>query len=89
VLAVAPHDEEIRAGRDLATARYRDGLAVSARKLDELGALADGVDVDAAVDLLWFWFGYGSFETLTAQNGWSYDRAEQWLADRAVATLLR
>jgi hypothetical protein len=40
------------------------------------------------VDLLWFHFGYGSLFTLHDDNGWSYERAERWLAEQACRELL-
>jgi len=44
--------------------------------------------VAETVDLLWFYFGYSSYFTLHDDNGWSYERAEHWLADQAIAALL-
>jgi hypothetical protein len=40
------------------------------------------------MDLLWFYFGYSSYFTRHDDNGWSYERAEHWLADQAIAALL-
>jgi len=40
------------------------------------------------VDILWFYFGYASYFTLHDENGWSYERAERWLADQACRELL-
>jgi AcrR family transcriptional regulator len=89
VLATAPHDAMAAQGLAIATGRYRDGTAVAARRLAELGALRDGVDADEALDILWFYFGYAGFFTLVDDNGWSYARAEQWLLTAAGAALLR
>jgi hypothetical protein len=41
------------------------------------------------VDVLWFYFGHGSYFTLHDENGCSYERAERWLADQACRKLLR
>ncbi|MFJ4470805.1 TetR/AcrR family transcriptional regulator [Streptomyces sp. NPDC089424] len=89
VLATAPHDAEAAEGLALATHRYRDGIAVAARRLAELGALQDGLDAGTAVDVLWFYFGYQGFFTLVDDNGWSHARAEKWLLDAARQALLR
>jgi AcrR family transcriptional regulator len=88
VLATAPHDEAVSAGLATGTARYRDGLALVARRLADLDALADGIDVDTATDLLWFYFGYAGFFTLVDDNGLSYERAQLWLAAQAINNVL-
>ena len=38
--------------------------------------------------MLWFYFGYQSYFTLHDDNAWTYQRAEQWLADQACEALL-
>jgi hypothetical protein len=40
------------------------------------------------VDVLWFYFGYSAFFTLTDDNNWSPDRAERWLYESACQALL-
>jgi AcrR family transcriptional regulator len=87
VLATAPHDEAVATNLAVGTARYRDGVALVARRLAELDALA--VDVDEAIDVLWYYFGYASLFTLIGDNGWTYDRAEKWLTQAASDALLR
>ena len=59
-----------------------------AEQLNKLRALRRGIDVTQAVDVLWFYFGYGSYFTLHDEDGWSYERAEHWLADQACRELL-
>jgi AcrR family transcriptional regulator len=88
VLATAPHDDAVTKGLAIGTGRYRDGLALVAQRLADLGALAKGIDVPDATDLLWFYFGYAAFFTLVDENGWSFDRAQQWLANAAVEAVL-
>ena len=46
------------------TARYRRALVAIARRLADLHALRDGMDVEQAVDVLWFYFGYSGLFTL-------------------------
>jgi AcrR family transcriptional regulator len=87
-LTTARHDEGAAAAVTVATQRYREGLAVAARRLEQLGVLREGIDVDAAVDVLWFFFGYGSYQALVAENGWTFERAEQWLLEQSVRGLL-
>lgn len=88
VIAAAPHDEAAAQGLAVATRRYRAGDAVAARRLAELGALRDGIDADAALDIIWFYLGYAGFFTLVDDNGWSYSRAERWLCDAVSRALL-
>lgn len=89
VLATAPLDEEAAQSLRVGTARYRTGHRAAAVKLSDLDALKRDMTVDEATDMLWFFFGYASFFTLTEDNGWSPERAEVWLRDTAAHSLLR
>jgi hypothetical protein len=68
---------------------YRTALERFAKRLSKLGALRPDLDVDDTVDRLWFYFGYSSLFTLHDDNGWSYERAERWLAAQACRELLQ
>jgi AcrR family transcriptional regulator len=89
LLATAPHDRPVSESLATATARYRQAFVPIAQRLADLGALHEGLDVNQAVDVLWFYFGYSALFTLHDENGWSYERAEQWLCDEARRALLR
>jgi hypothetical protein len=89
LLATAPHDKPVAASLNDGTARYRRALVTIARRLADLHALRGGRDVEQAVDVLWFYFGYSGLFTLRDENGWSYDRAERWLGAQANWALLR
>lgn len=67
---------------------YRECIANIAQRLAALGGLRDGIDAAYATDVLWLYFGYGSLYTLRHENGWSYSRAQTWLADQAARELL-
>jgi AcrR family transcriptional regulator len=84
----APHDPAISESLNAATARYRQACAAVAQRLSELGTLRDGIDLKNAVDVLWFYFGHAGFAILHDENGWSYERAEQWLCHEATRALL-
>jgi AcrR family transcriptional regulator len=88
MLATAPHDEAVAKQEQAATAIYRSALVPIAERLVQIGGLKAGLGAADAVDLLWFYFGYSSYFTLHDDNGWSYERAEHWLADQATAALL-
>ena len=40
------------------------------------------LDLNQAVDVFWFYFGYSGLFTLHDENGWSYERAEHGSAVR-------
>ena len=88
LLTTAPHDPSVAEQLRNATHVYRGAFVPIAQRLSDLGALRPDLDVEQAVDLLWFYFGYSSLFTLHDDNGWSYERAEQWLADQACRELL-
>ena len=88
MLTTAPHDEAVARHERAATAIYRAALAPIAERLVQLGDLRPGMHAADVADLLWFYFGYSSYFTLHDDNGWSYERAERWLADQAIAALL-
>jgi AcrR family transcriptional regulator len=88
MLTTAPHDEAVAQQERAATGIYRAALVPIAERLVQLGDLRSGMGVADAVDLLWFYFGYSSYFTLHDDNGWSYERAEHWLASQAIAAML-
>ncbi|WP_326601276.1 TetR/AcrR family transcriptional regulator [Streptomyces sp. NBC_01799] len=71
---------------DRATAAYRDALSTAARHLHTLTP-PPSYPVEETADLLWFWFGPTGWRTLVVENGWSWDRAEDFLRRTAVTTL--
>src|SRR5258707_2450362 len=89
LLNTAPHDQAVFDSLAIATTRYRSAFVPIARRLMDLGALREDLDLDEAVDVFWFYFGYSGLFTLHDENGWSYERAEQWLCREASRTLLR
>jgi hypothetical protein len=38
--------------------------------------------------MLWLYFGYAGLFTMHDDNGWSWDQAEEWLADQAIYAVL-
>ncbi|MFD5061722.1 MULTISPECIES: TetR/AcrR family transcriptional regulator [unclassified Streptomyces] len=69
-----------------ATAAYRDALRTAARHLHTLTP-PPSYPVEETADLLWFWFGPTGWRTLVVENGWSWDRAEDFLRRTAATTL--
>jgi hypothetical protein len=89
MLTTAPPDQAVFESLTAATARYHQTFVPIAQRLSDLDALREGLDVNQAVDVFWFYFGYSAFFTLHDENGWSYERAEQWLCQEASRALLR
>jgi len=68
--------------------RYRDALATLARRLEDLGAVEPS-DLDRATGVFWYLFGWMSWRILITDLKWSWDEAEQWLAQRGIDALLQ
>ena len=71
----------------LTVRHYRDTLATLARRLEDLGAV-EPPDLNRAADVFWYLFGWTSWRTLITDLGWSWDEAEQWLAQQGIDALL-
>jgi AcrR family transcriptional regulator len=89
LLNTAPHDKAVFENLAIATARYRSAFVPIARRLMDLGALREDLELTDAVDVFWFYFGYSGLFTLHDENGWSFERAEHWLCREASRALLR
>ena len=89
MLATAPHDKDVSDSLHRATAHYRQSIQAVVRHLIKLDALREGMSETHAIDVLWFYFGYWGLYSLHVENGWSYDKAEKWLCDAAVQSLLK
>jgi AcrR family transcriptional regulator len=70
------------------TTAYRSALAVAATRMSEIGALAEGVDVARATDVLWYFFGLHGRVRLLSGAEWSDDDASAWLAETAARALV-
>jgi AcrR family transcriptional regulator len=68
--------------------RYRDALATLAHRLKDLGAVEPS-DLNRAADVFWYLFGWMSWRILITDLKWSWDEAEQWLAQRGIDALLQ
>jgi AcrR family transcriptional regulator len=89
LLNTAPHDPAVAKSLASGTARYREAFRQLVQRLQRLNAFREGIDATTALDVLWFYFGYSGLFVLHDDNGWSYDRAEQWLYEQCSRALLR
>jgi AcrR family transcriptional regulator len=69
--------------------RHVDGARFVVRRLDELGALAEGTSTSAAVDTLSALSDVRFAVVLQDSYGWSLDQIETWISDSARSLLLR
>jgi len=88
VTDTAPHEPATAQALRSAYASLRTGLNLTARRLAELKALRDGVDTESATDTLWFYLCNQAYFTLTGENHWSLDKAEEWLLESLRTALL-
>jgi AcrR family transcriptional regulator len=88
MLATAPHDKAVAESLAIATATYRQAFFPISQRLLKLGVLREGLSIEETVDVFWFYFGYSALFTLHDDNGWTYERAEQWLSEQASRALL-
>lgn len=87
LLATAAHETSVAVGLHRSTLRYRQAMEQIAQRLAHLSALAPGMDRPEAADVLWFYFGYTGYFTLTDDNGWDLDRAQAWLRNQCAHAL--
>jgi AcrR family transcriptional regulator len=72
---------------EVAVRSYRDVLGALARRLEDLGAVEPSGS-DRAADVFWYLFGWTSWRILITDLQWSWDDAEEWLAQRGMDALL-
>lgn len=93
VLAVirdaAPADPHIRALWDLIQTDYHANQHSIVESIDRKRALAPGLDVGRATDILWTLNHPDVWLLLVGTRGWTPDQFEQWFADTTIAQLLR
>jgi len=66
---------------------YRENLDKIVERLAELGAIPTS-ERDRASDVFWYLFGMTSWQTLVKDLAWTWDDAEQWVAQRGIEALL-
>jgi hypothetical protein len=63
VIGLVPHEPTAAESLAIGTERYRSGFVAVAERLAELGGLREGLEVEEAVDVLWFYFRYSAPST--------------------------
>jgi AcrR family transcriptional regulator len=88
MISAAAIDEAARATLVQSNRIYWEALAHTADRLQDMRAVKPGIDRGRATDILYFYFGHQAWRVCVAERGWSWDDAEQWLADQAGTALL-
>ncbi|MFD9006715.1 TetR/AcrR family transcriptional regulator [Streptomyces sp. NPDC059582] len=84
-----PGEPAVKAVLDKGADDYVQALTRVADRLVALDALRAEVNRAEAIDLLWFHLGPHAWITLVGERGWSFDRAQTWIAGSACQALLR
>jgi AcrR family transcriptional regulator len=84
----APLDAETAALWERIQSDFYDNQGAIVKSLSARGALAPGLDVTRAADLLWTLNHPDLWQLLVAQRGWTAGQWEQWFADTSCAQLL-
>lgn len=85
----APSDEEIGHLWSLIQSDFYANQGAIVATLHQTGALADGLDLGRATDILWTLNHPDVWLLLVGQRGWTPERFEAWLGDTAIDQLLR
>jgi AcrR family transcriptional regulator len=67
---------------------FHDNQRAIVESIADKGALAAGLDVGGAADILWALNHPSLYALLVGERGWSRERYEQWLGDLLLAQLL-
>ena len=84
----APLDAETAALWGRIQSDFYENQGAIVTSLSERGALAPGLDVARASDILWTLNHPDLWQLLVAQRGWTAEQWEQWFADTSCAQLL-
>ena len=89
VIDVAPHDSESAAVLATAKRRHNHNLTEICRRLEDIGALRDGVDARLATRIITYYYGIDGLLRTRDIFGWSLERANRWLLAHASAAVLQ
>jgi AcrR family transcriptional regulator len=84
----APLDAESAALWGRIQSDFYDNQGAIVKSLSARGALAPGLDVARATDILWTLNHPDLWQLLVAQRGWTAEQWEQWFADTSCGQLL-
>ena len=85
----AAGDPDLRAMRATTDQERRIGATAVARRLEDWGALRDGVTVERAADVIWSVNSVEVWTLLVHDSGWQPAAWAAWMADAVAGTLIR
>jgi AcrR family transcriptional regulator len=88
IRAAAPADPDIQALWDRIESDFHANQRVIVESLEEKDALAPGLDVNRATDILWSLNLSNLWQLLVVQRGWTPEQYEQFVGDIAGSWLL-
>jgi AcrR family transcriptional regulator len=86
--SAAQVDPELTAAAAEGRRRHRRGAELVAQRLADLGALAPSIEPEDAAAAISVLTSPASYAQLAAENAWSLDECERWLADTLEQLLL-
>ena len=89
IRSAAPIDPDIEALWQRIQKEFHANQRVIVETLADKKALAPGLHVDRAADILWTINHPSLWQLLVEERGWTPDQYEQWTADLACAQLLK
>jgi AcrR family transcriptional regulator len=88
IRSAAPADPEIGALWNRIQTEFHENQRAVVQSLADKGALAPGLDVAGATDILWTLNHPSVYALLAGERGWSPEHYEQWLGDLMCRQLL-
>ncbi|MCU1612581.1 MAG: Transcriptional regulator, TetR family [Frankiales bacterium] len=79
--AASSGESSLRELWETSEAQRLTGARLWATALSSKGRLRDGVDLDAAVDILWLHMAPDLYHRLVHDRGWTAERFQRWLVD--------
>lgn len=89
VYGAAAVEPELAEVRDESMRRHSQGIRGLTRRIAELGALADGLAIDHASDVIAALTAPSVVRTFVFDYGWSFDRWERWTNETLCSLVLR
>ncbi|HEX9373348.1 MAG TPA: hypothetical protein VF897_20210, partial [Roseiflexaceae bacterium] len=89
IAGAAPIDADIAALWSRIQTEFRANQRTIAQSLADKRALAPGIDVERAADILWTLNHPYLWQLLVGARGWGPDEYERWCADTLCTQLLR
>jgi len=88
IRSAAPADPDVATLWQRIQSDYHANQRAIVESLNDKHALAPGLDIDRATDILWALNHPNTWQLLVGQRGWTPEQYERWVAESACAQLL-